>query len=158
MQPTARILCSAVTLAFTVSAAQAAPIVYPAQGQSPQQQSSDDGQCYEWAKRTTGVDPMAMAGGAPPPQQVDEGGMRAGGLFRGALGGLAIGSIAGGHGGEGAGIGALLGVMAGGRRARMEQASMNQQAQGQMQYQQQSMSTYNRAYSACMTGRGYTVN
>jgi hypothetical protein len=134
----------------------AAPIVYPAQGQSPQQQSFDDGQCYSWAKRTTGVDPMAMGAPPPPPQQSDGGQERAHGMFRGALGGLAIGAIAG-NAGEGAGIGAVLGLMAGGRQARMQQASMNQQAQGQAQYQQQSMATYNRAYSACMTGRGYTV-
>ncbi len=40
------------------------PIVYPAKGQSPQQQPADAGQCYAGAKGNTGIDPAAVA---PPP-------------------------------------------------------------------------------------------
>ena len=44
--------------------------------------------------------------------------------------------------------------MAGGARARQNQATQNQQAQ---QQQQQALTTFNRAWGACMEGRGYTV-
>ena len=35
------------------------PVVYPAKGQSPQQQKNDEGQCYSWARSNTGIDPVA---------------------------------------------------------------------------------------------------
>ena len=44
--------------------------------------------------------------------------------------------------------------MAGGRRARMNQSAQNQQAQAA---RQQQLNTYNRAVSACLEGRGYTI-
>jgi type II secretory pathway pseudopilin PulG len=44
--------------------------------------------------------------------------------------------------------------MAGGRRARQQQAAQNQQAQAQ---QQSLIQTYYRAYGACLEGRGYTI-
>jgi len=44
--------------------------------------------------------------------------------------------------------------MAGGHRARQNQAAQQQQVQGQ---QQQQLQTYYRAYGACMEGRGYTI-
>ena len=52
-------------LAGTASAEK--PIVYPAKGQSAQQQSRDDAECYAWAKQTTGIDPAVVAS-SPPPQ------------------------------------------------------------------------------------------
>jgi hypothetical protein len=129
------------------------PIVYPAKGQSPTQQSSDDGACYGWAKQTTGIDPVAVAQTPPPPTSSTGGGERASGALRGALGGLAIGAIAG-DAGEGAAIGAVVGTMAGGRQARENQQAQQQQAQSQ---QQQQINTFYRAYGACMEGRGYTI-
>src|SRR5215831_11479085 len=33
------------------------PYIYPARGQSPQQEESDKGQCYGWAVQQTGFDP-----------------------------------------------------------------------------------------------------
>ena len=38
--------------------------VYPARGQSPQQQQKDQGECHVWATQQSGVNPGAMA---PPP-------------------------------------------------------------------------------------------
>jgi hypothetical protein len=131
------------------------PIVYPAKGQSAQQQSRDDAECYAWAKQTTGVDPAVVAS-SPPPQETGPavgGGQRLRGAARGAAGGAAIGAIAG-DAGQGAGIGAVVGTMQGGRQARQQQAAQNQQAVGQ---QQQLISTHYRAYGACMEGRGYTI-
>ena len=131
------------------------PIIYPAKGQSPQQQQKDEGECHVWAKQNTGVDPAALAA-SPPPQQTGAavgGGERVRGAAGGALGGVAIGAIAG-NAGRGAAIGAVVGTMAGGRRARQNQAASNQQAQGA---RQQQLNTYNRAVSACLEGRGYTI-
>ena len=56
--------------------------------------------------------------------------------------------------GKGAGVGATVGVLAGGRRARHNQAARAQQAEAT---KAQATTTYYRAYSACMQGRGYTV-
>jgi OmpA family protein len=135
-------------------------IVYPAKGQSPQQQQRDHGDCHVWAKQTTGIDPVAVAQ-APVPQPQGGpavgGGERVAGAARGAAGGAVIGAIAG-DAGEGAAIGAIAGTMAGGARARRNRAAGQQQAQQQVEAQkQQALATYNRAFAACMEGRGYTV-
>ena len=142
-------------LGLALGALAQTPVVYPAKGQSAQQQASDDGACYAWAKQTTGIDPV-VAAQTPPPAPSGAavgGGERVGGAARGALGGLAIGAIAG-DAGEGAAIGAVVGTMAGGHRARKNQEAQQQQAQGQ---QQQQLQTFYRAYGACMEGRGYTI-
>jgi hypothetical protein len=130
------------------------PVVYPAKGQGATQQNRDDGECYSWARRSTGIDPTMAS--QPAPQETGPatgGGERVRGAARGALGGAIIGGIAG-DAGAGAGVGAVVGTMAGGREARRNQAARNDQAQS---YQQQSLNTYYRAYAACMEGRGYTI-
>jgi hypothetical protein len=144
---------AALSLAGTAQAQK--PIVYPAQGQSMQQQSQDEAQCSAWARQSTGIDP-AMVASSPPPQQTGPavgGGQRLGGAARGAAGGAALGAIAG-DAGTGAAAGAVVGTMAGGRRARQQRAAQNQQAQAQ---QQDLLQTYYRAFGACMEGRGYTI-
>jgi hypothetical protein len=144
-----------VSLALTVPAVAAQPIVYPAKGQSAQQQKKDDAECYAWAKQTTGIDPAVVAS-TPPPQDTGPatgGGQRVRGAARGALGGAAIGAIAG-DAGTGAGVGAVVGTMAGGRQARQQQAAQNQQSVAQ---QQELINTHYRAFGACMEGRGYTI-
>jgi uncharacterized protein YcfJ len=150
-----RISIGVAALCMAGSALAQKPLVYPAKGQSASQQGRDDGECYVWAKQTTGIDPAVVAQ-TPPPQQTGPavgGGERVGGAARGALGGAAIGAIAG-DAGEGAAIGAVVGTMAGGRRARQNQQAQNQQAQAQ---HQQQIDTFYRAYAACMEGRGYTI-
>src|SRR5437773_11109724 len=135
-------------LSWACTAAAQKPIVYPARGQSAQQQSQDEAQCDTWARQSTGIDPAVVAS-SPPPQQTGPavgGGQRVGGAARGAAGGAAIGAIAG-DAGKGAAAGAVVGTMAGGRRARQQQAGQNQQAQAQ---QQGAIQTYYRAYGACM--------
>lgn len=149
---------AAVTAALTVMASGVVAqqlIIYPAKGQSPQQQQKDQGECQVWATQSTGIDPVALAQApAPAPSgPAVGGGERVGGAARGALGGLAIGAIAG-DAGEGAAIGAVVGTMAGGRQARQNQQKQQSQAQSQRQNQ---MNTWNRAVSACLEARGYTV-
>jgi hypothetical protein len=68
-------------LSWACAAVAQKPIVYPAKGQSAQQQSQDEGQCYAWAKQSTGIDP-ALVASSPPPQQTGPavgGGQRMGG-------------------------------------------------------------------------------
>jgi hypothetical protein len=148
------IACAVLLGAGAPTAIAQKPIVYPAKGQTTQEQHKDDGTCHGWAKQNTGIDPAVAS--APAPQQTGPamgGGERAKGAARGAVGGAAIGAIAG-DAGAGVGIGAAAGTMAGGARARQGQQAQNQQAQ---QNQQQALNTYYRAYSACMEGRGYTI-
>ena len=66
-----------------------------------------------------------------------------------------IGEVAHGDAGQGAGVGAAAGVLAGGARSRRNNAAQAQQAQAS---EAQAIDTYYRAYGACMQGRGYTVN
>jgi hypothetical protein len=150
-----QIIIGVALVSMTALAQAQKPIVYPAKGQTLQQQQKDDAECYAWAKQTTGIDPAVVAS-TPPPQQTGPavgGGERVRGAARGAAGGAAIGAITG-DAGEGAGVGAVVGTMAGGRQARQQQAARNQQAVSQ---QQQMISTYDRAFGACMEGRGYTI-
>jgi hypothetical protein len=130
------------------------PVVYPAKGQTPQQQAQDQAECDIWAKQTTGIDPVAVAS-APAPAQGPAvgGGQRVGGAARGAAGGAMIGAIAG-DAGAGAAAGAIVGTMAGGRRARQDRAAQQQQADAQ---KQQAIGTYYRAFAACLEGRGYSI-
>jgi hypothetical protein len=146
------IQAAVITAALSLAPALAAqPIIYPAKGQSPEKQNKDDGECYTWAKKNSGVDPATMANAPPPPAGPQ--GERARGAARGAVGGAAIGAIAG-DAGKGAGAGAVVGTMRGGHQARQREAAQNQQSA----QQGQAMDSYYRAYSACMSGRGYTVN
>lgn len=141
-------------IAFAASAQQ--PIVYPAKGQSPQQQSSDLAACQGWAKQSTGVDPVAIAQQSSQPAPAQQQGGRVRGAAGGAAGGAMIGAIAG-DAGKGAAIGAVTGTVVGGsRQRRSNQAAAEQQQAGAQQASQQ-MATFNRAVGACMTGRGYTV-
>jgi hypothetical protein len=131
-----------------------APIVYPSQGQSMEQQGADEGQCRMFAQQNTGFNP------SQGPQQTStssQGGEMVGGAARGAALG-AIGGAIGGNAGKGAAIGAGVGA-AGGLMRRNRKKRDNQQAQQQSinQYNQQ-LATYNRAFAACMSGRGYAVN
>lgn len=146
---------SLAVMGLVAGQAQAKPIVYPSKGQSPQQQQKDEGECYVWAKNSTGIDPAAVATAPAPQQQTGPavgGGERASGALRGAvIGGIVDGS-------DGAGKGAAAGVVVGGVRARNNQKSQNAQAQQQAQSQKQgAMNTFYRAQGACLEGRGYTI-
>ena len=78
-------------------------IVYPSKGQSAEQQSGDEGECYSWAKQETGIDPIAVA--SAPTEEVSSvgGGERLRGAARGAAAGAVIGEIADDDAGKGAG-------------------------------------------------------
>jgi hypothetical protein len=150
-------LCIGVILLWTVPVYAAELMIFPAKGQSDAQMEKDKSSCYSWAKKNTGVDPLALAQKSaeqPPPSGPQ--GERVRGAARGAAGGAVIGAVAG-DAGKGAAIGATAGVIAGGAKQR-QNAKAQQSAQQQQQAQtQQSLDTYNRAYAACLEGKGYTV-
>lgn len=143
--------------------------VFPAKGQAPQQQSNDETACFGWAKSQTGIDPMAItpqvAATTQPSSTSNAGsGSVARGAVGGAVAGTAVGAIAGDTG-KGAAIGATVGVLSGAahrNQAKQQAAAQQQQAAAQQQQQAQASvaqqkATYNRAFGACMEGKGYTV-
>lgn len=144
-------------------------VVFPAKGQSAEQQHQDEGTCYAWAKGQTGVDPMAVSASQPPPAapaptNSQPQGNVVKGAARGAVAGTAIGAVAG-NTGKGAAIGATAGGLAGvgANQAQKEQAKQQaaqQQQQAVQQHQaaqQQQMDLFRKGFSACMEGKGYTV-
>ncbi len=129
-------------------------VAYPSKGQSSQQQSKDEGECFGWAKKQTGIDPMAVASQSTKQEGAAVGGgERVRGAARGAAGGAAIGAITG-DAGKGAGVGAVVGTMAGGRQARRNKAAKEQQAE---QEKAGTLQHFNKAFGVCMEGRGYSV-
>ena len=129
--------------------------VYPTKGQTKEQQEQDEFACYKWAKEQTGFDPtqpVQQQAAAPPPQ---------GAAVKGAARGAAIGAIGGaigGDAGKGAAIGAGVGAAGGAmrrRHAEQQQAAAQQKAK---EAYNADVAGYKRAFSACMTGRGYTVS
>jgi hypothetical protein len=136
--------------------------VFPSKGQSQEQMERDKYDCYQWAKRQTGFDPMQRPQAtAPPPAEEPA----QGGVFRGAARGAAVGAVAGGiardDAGKGAAAGAVGGAMIGGMRRRDQQ---RRQEYERKQWEQQQAAQYNqrrgeyvRAYGACLEGKGYNV-
>jgi predicted lipid-binding transport protein (Tim44 family) len=146
---------------FTAPSLASEFFIYPTKGQSKDQQSKDEYECHSWAVGQTNFDPSKPnQASSPPPQQRAERGGLVGGAARGAALGAIGGAIAG-DAGKGAAIGAGTGGLFGGMRRR---SSVREEAQAQQNWEsqqtaelQQKQSAYNRAYTACLEGRGYTV-
>jgi OmpA family protein len=129
--------------------------VYPAKGQTKEQQEQDEFACYKWAKEQTGFDPtqpIQQQAAAPAQQNA---------AVKGAARGAAIGAIGGAIGGDagkgaaiGAGVGAAGGTMRR-RHAEQQQAAAQQKAK---QAYDADVAGYKRAFSGCMTARGSTVS
>lgn len=145
MSTAPRIAAILILLAASTPAWSQKPSVYPAKGQSAQQQAKDDSACLAWAQQDTGINPAAVANAQPAPTGPQ------GERVRGAARGAVAADIVGGD----ADKGAAVGVLAGGRRARKNQAAQSQQAQAS---KSQALGTYYQAYGACMRGRGYTTS
>lgn len=153
---------------------------FPRNGQTADQQLKDESDCYGLAKQRTGIDTQAPAPKGPSAEEVAAAqkqaadnakqvqGGRVRGAARGAGGGAAIGAIAG-NAGTGAGAGAVAGTMKGGMAQRQANAQSKQQAVAQATAQQkkaaeqlqaehqEGIDTFQRAFSACMDARGYSV-
>jgi hypothetical protein len=151
------VIVVSICLAPAAAFAQQAPMIYPAKGQSQSQMDKDKYECYGWAKKQSGFDPM-QAGSTQQsaPATPAPGGERVRGAARGAAVGAVAGGIAG-DAGKGAAAGAAAGTMAGGMRQRDKQRQAAAAQQQQQTALAQNQSNYNRAFGACMEGRGYTV-
>ncbi len=111
--------------------------VYPKQGQTVEQLDRDRFECQEWARQQTGY--VSGAGETAS-------GAGAGAVL-GALGGAAVGVVGGavtGHAGMGAAVGAATGAVGGALSGGGAAYGKSQEG-------------FDRAYAACMTGRGYAV-
>ena len=149
---TAWILATTVALVSEVGAQQ---FVYPAKGQSPQQQKSDEAACYQWAVQQTGFDPakpQPQQQAAKPPTTAT--GTTPGAGARGAARGAVVGEIVGGDAGAGAAAGA---VAARGQSRRQNAATAQQGQQQQQAAAQQQPASFAKARAACLEGRGYSV-
>lgn len=139
---------------------------YPKAGQTNEQQSRDQYDCYNWAIKQTGFDP----GQSPipkddrvrvvpmPPPGHDTATL--------AIAGAVLGALIGGprHAGQGALIGATGGAIAGAASdaSRMESARQQEEAYNARNRLQDARLDekafgFRRAMSACLEGRGYTV-
>lgn len=163
MGPTIRLTLFAAALLTLGSAWAQEVIVYPAEGQSEEQTEKDKFDCYQWAKGQTGFDPMAppTATRPPPQEKAAQTGGAGSGALKGAAAGAAIGVLRGDTA-KWAGRGAATGALVGGVR-RSSQRKKDDQARQQWEQEQASQyqaarNNYNRAYTACLSGRGYTVN
>ena len=137
----------AVDLASTAHA-QSAPIVYPAAGQSMDQQGADESECRNWATQQTGVYPNQA-----PPAYYGNSNQQGAPVARGAARGAVVGEVVGGDAGKGAAVGATAGVIRK-NQARRQEAQINEQAAAQYQAD---VGRYNQAFAVCMQGRGYAV-
>jgi hypothetical protein len=125
--------------------------VYPTGNQTPQQLEADKKACHDWSVKQTGVDPEKMA----EEQQKTGSGPGASGAAS-----VGIGAARGAAQGDAA-AGAMHGLgMAGLMRTIRARRQMDQQHDQYMQghqTRQTQLQNYDRAYNACLTGRGYTV-
>ena len=142
-----RSLCVLAVAAALAVPAGAQQYVYPAKGQTPEKQKSDEKACYTWAVQQTGFDPAK----APPPAAAPTTatGTTPGAGVRGAARGAVVGGIVGD-----AGAGAAAGAVAARGQSRRQNASTQQQ-QGAANQQQQA--AFAKARGACLEGKGYTV-
>jgi hypothetical protein len=142
------ILLAAFAFTAGIAFGQGEPIIYPAKGQDQKQLDKDKYECYSWAKQQTGFDPIKPQQQASQAQQ----GAASGGAARGAATGAAIGAI-GGDAGKGAATGAVIGGIRKRMKAKHAEQAQQQQAAGYASKRKE----YDRAFGACLEGRGYTV-
>lgn len=149
----AAVMLSTFTAVSTGLAVAAEQFVFPKSGQTKEQQEQDEFACYKWAKEQTGFDPNKPVEQAAAPAAK-------GGAVSGAAKGAAVGAIGGaiaGDAGKGAAVGAGVGAAAGAhkrRKAEKQQEAAQEQAAKQ---QEVNVEGYQRAFGACMEGKGYTV-
>ena len=138
-----------------VGCAFAQQFVYPAKGQSPDQQKKDEGACHTWAVEQSKFDPAkpppAPAATTPPTTAT---GTTPGAGVRGAAKGAAVGAVVGGDKHDAAVAGAVVQRSA----SRKQNAAAAQQGQQQAQAAtQQQQAGFDKARATCLEGKGYTV-
>jgi len=153
-----RIIALALLPVLSIGMARANELtIYPAKDQSAEQQEKDKSECYSWAKNDSGFDPMAVLKTtilAPTTEK------KKGGVAKGAAVGAICGKVLGSSS-KTTKKSAAAGALVGGAR----QSSSNKKAEQERQQWEQQKSAnyannrnnYNRAYAACLEGRGYSV-
>jgi hypothetical protein len=139
---------------------------YPKEGQTKEQQSRDHYECYNWAIQQTGFDPSQSS--IPPERRVKVVPMPPPGHDTAilAIAGAVLGALIAGprHAGAGALIGAGSGAVAGAvsdatrqqYAQQMEEAYANRDQALDTRYEGKARD-FRRAMSACLEGRGYSV-
>ncbi len=125
-------------------------MIYPAAGQSQQQQQQDQYNCHTWSVQQSGYDPSNPPAQSSGPTFGSSAKETVRGGARGAAAGAAIGAIAG-DAGKGAAIGAVAGGM---RRGFQERDNQRQAASAPPP----GLDSYNRAMKSCLGALGYSVN
>jgi hypothetical protein len=139
---------------------------YPKEGQTKERQSRDHYECYNWAVQQTGFDPSQSS--IPPEQRVKVVPMPPPGHDTAvmAIAGAVLGALIAGprHAGAGALIGAGSGAIAGAvsdtsrqqYAQQMQEAYVNRDQALDARYEAKA-SDFRHAMSACLEGRGYSV-
>jgi len=136
--------------------------IFPARGQTPEQQRQDESAAYDWATQQTRWDPYQAK--AQLDQQTNAAsnaaGAARGGAVRGAAGGAAVGAVVGaiaGDAGTGAAMGSAAAGLTGGMRSRRAMKTAGGSADAAVAAYQQQLSLWNRNFAAAMEAKGYTV-
>ena len=136
--------------------------IFPARGQTPDQQRQDESAAYDWASQQTGWDPYQAQ--AVLEQQGNAAAAAAnaarGGAIKGGAGGAALGAAIGaiaGDAGKGAAIGATGVGLTGGMRSRRAIKSAGGSASAAAAAYQQQFAIWNRNFMAALEAKGYTV-
>ncbi len=143
--------------------------VFPADGQTTDQQSKDEAECYNWAVSNTGSDPFDLQkqneqAQAQAEQQVAQTqaatqGAGAKGAVKGAAAGALIGEVTGGDAGDSAVMGAAAVGIASRRRARSANKQAQQQAEQQVAASEQAtaeqVENFKKAFSLCLEAHDY---
>jgi outer membrane lipoprotein SlyB len=139
---------------------------YPQKGQTTKQQSRDHYECYNWAMDQTGFDPSVSS--IPSEQRVRVVPMPPPGhdTVVMSIAGAVLGALIAGprHAAGGALIGAASGAVAGAASdisrqesaRQLEEAYANSNQARDVQYERKALD-FRRAMSACLEGRGYSV-
>jgi hypothetical protein len=137
-------------------------IIYPAQGQSPQQLDRDRYECHIWAVQQSGFDPSQPGVPAGTRVVVQPANPPGTNTAVGAIAGAILGAAIAGPRNAGAGLvlGGVTGAAIGASNDSAAQAQANaEQRQYNQSYAQAQMgaANYRRAISACLKARGYTI-
>jgi hypothetical protein len=145
--------------------------VFPANGQTTEQQSKDEAECYGWAVTNTGADPFdlqkqAAAAQQQTEQQVQQAqaatqGAGAKGAVAGAAAGGLIGAVADEDKSEAAAAGAAVGIIVARRKAKSasQQATASAQQSGAATQQAtaEQIANFKKAFSVCLESKKYMV-
>jgi hypothetical protein len=136
--------------------------IFPARGQTPDQQRQDEAAAYDWATQQTRWDPYQAKAQLDQQNHAasDAAGAARGGAVRGAAGGAALGAVVGaigGDAGKGAAMGSAAAGLTGGMRSRRTVKTAGGSADAAVTAYQQQLSLWNRNFAAAMEAKGYTV-